>query len=122
MNTITLNVRLYGDLSCYGNAKKQIGNYSIVNVELPMGSTMKDLLDFLLMCTKERGFTFINEKISAMPNTQPDLDYELQDGDQVIFFPEKTLPTGLHFDVTMTDKMTRTVRADENLNLYYLYE
>ena len=122
MNTITLSVRLYGDLSCYGNAKPQTGNYSTVNVELQVGSTMKDLLDFLLMCTKERGFTFINEKISAMPSTQPDLDYQLQDGDEVIFFPEKMLPTGLHFDVTMTDKMTRTVGADENLNLYYLYE
>jgi hypothetical protein len=32
------------------------------------------------------------------------------------------LPTRLDFDMKMTDKMTRTVRADENLNLYYLYE
>jgi hypothetical protein len=122
MDLITFNVRLYGELSRYGKAIHQTGNYSTIDVQLPAGSVLKDLLDCLLLCTSERGFTFINEELSAMPNRQPDLDTVLKDGDRVLFFPLKMLPTHLHFDVKMTDQMTRTVRADEDLNLYYHYE
>src|SRR6266498_4464664 len=124
MNSITVHVRLYGELSSYGNSKHHTDNpddHSNNHVKLASGIMLKDLLDHLLMCTKERGFTFINEKMSAMPDVQPDLDYVLQDGDQILFFPLKILPTQLHFDIGITDKMTRTVRADEDLNLYYLY-
>jgi hypothetical protein len=74
------------------------------------------------MCTNERGFTFINDKLSATSHLQTDLDRLLQDGDQIIFYPSKMLPTGLHIDMKLTDKMTRTVRVDEDLNLYYLYD
>lgn len=122
MSSITVNVRLYGELSCYGQSIQHGENYSTIRVQLPIGSRLQDLLDVLLMCTKERGFTFINEKMSAQPDVQPDLDYQLQDNDQILFFPLKMLPTRIQFDTKMTDKMTRTVRADENLNLYYFYE
>ena len=122
MSSITVGVRLYGELSYYGKAIPQPENDSTISVQLPLGSTLQDLMDNLLMWTKERGFTFINEKMSAMPNVQPDLDYQLQDRDRILLFPSKMLSTRLHFDMKMTDKMTRTVRADENLNLYYLYE
>ena len=122
MNSIMVNVRLYGELSCYGKTIQQGENYSTINVQLPLGSTLEDLLEVLLMCTKERGFTFINEKMSATPNIQPDLNYQMQDDDRVLFFPFKMLPTHLQFDMKMTDKMTRTVRTDENSNLSYFYE
>jgi hypothetical protein len=122
MDAMIVHVRLYGELSCYGNSKLHTDNYSDRNVKLSSGSTLKDLLDDLLMCTNERGFTFINEKMSAMPGVQTDLETILQNGDQILFFPLKMLPTQLHFDFRMTDKMTRTVGADEDLNLYYLYE
>jgi hypothetical protein len=122
MGLITIDVRLHGELSCYGPVPDHTGNYATVDVTLAAGSTLNDLLDYLLMCTSERGFTFINEEMSAMPNRQPDLEYILKDGDRVLFFPLKMLPTHLHFDVKMTEKMTRTVRADEDLKLYYLYE
>jgi molybdopterin converting factor small subunit len=119
---ITVHVRLYGELSCYGATVHQTGKDSRISIELSTGSRLADLLEYLLMCTSERGFTFINQKVSAMPNVQQDLAYKLQDGDQIIFFPASMFPTHLHFDEKMTDKMTRTVRADDDLNLYYVYE
>ncbi len=122
MSPLHVCVRLYGDLSCYGNVLHPEGNYSSANVQLSVGSTLKDLMEYLLMCTSERGYTFINEKLSASPNHQPDLDRPLQDGDHVIFYPLKMVPTALDFDMNVTDRMKRTVRADENLNLYYFYE
>ena len=122
MRPLHICVRLYGELSRYGNVLHHEGKYSTTNVQLPVGSRLKHLMDYLLMCTNERGFTFINEEMSAMPDLQPDLDYVLKDGDKVLFFPRKMLPLHLHFDIKMTDKVTRTVRADEDMNLYYLYE
>src|SRR5512134_2919706 len=98
MSFVTVGVRLYGELSCYGAVVHHIGNYSSISVRLSTGSTLADLLEYLLLCTNERGFTFINEKVSAMPDVQSDLDYELQDGDQVIFFPAKMWPTQVRFD------------------------
>jgi hypothetical protein len=122
LESLTVDVRLYGELSCYAKSNHHTGNYSNINARLPLGSTLKDLMDDLLMCTSERGFTFINEKMSAMPNAQSDLDYRLQDGDRVIFFPFKTAPNQLHFDMKLTDRMKRIVRTDDDLNLYYFYE
>jgi hypothetical protein len=122
MSSIAVVVRLYGDLSCYGKSRQPEGNCSTINIQLSAGSTLQDLMDVLLMCNQERGFTFINEKLSATPDAQPDLDYQLQDHDQILFFPCKTLPTRLKFEMKLTDNMTRTVRVDENLDLYYLYE
>jgi molybdopterin converting factor small subunit len=122
MGSITVHVRLHGELSCYGATVHPTGKYSSISVKLSTGSRLADLLEYLLMCTSERGFTFIDDNVSAMPNVQQDLDYQLQDGDQVIFFPAKMWPTKVQFDSKLTDKMTRTVRADENLNLYYFYE
>ena len=76
MNSVTVPVRLYGELSCYGD-----------------------------------------------PNDQNLISrYVLQDCDRILFFPLKMLPTQLDFDMRMTDKITRTVQVDEDLNLYYLYE
>jgi hypothetical protein len=122
MNSVTVHICLYGELSCYGDPNDQTDNRSDKTVKLPWGSTLNDLMDYLLMCTRERGFTFINEKMSAAPNAQSDLEYLLQDGDRIRFFPLKLLPTQLYFDLKLTDKMTGMVRVDEDPNLYYLYD
>ena len=57
-----------------------------------------------------------------MPNLQTDLDYILQDGDRTIFYPTNMLPTQVCFELNLTNQMRRTVRADEDLNLYDLYD
>lgn len=87
MDSLAVHVRLYGELSCYGATGHHTGKYSSISVKLHPGSTLANLLDYLLMCTSERGFTFINQMVSAMPNVQHDLDHRLQEGDQIIFFP-----------------------------------
>ncbi len=122
MDAITVHARLYGELSCYGATIHQTGKYSSISVKLSTGSALADLLEYLLMCTSERGFTFINDQVSAMPNMQHDLGYQLQDGDQIIFFPASMLTTHIQFDANTTGKMARTIRVDEDLNLYYVYE
>jgi hypothetical protein len=85
MDTINIDVWLYGSLSKYGgdDAKK---SYANPQVELPAGSRIIDLLNHLSLPTEERGLTFINGDLSAMPGLQPDLEQQLRDGDRVAFF------------------------------------
>ncbi|MGC9357746.1 MAG: MoaD/ThiS family protein, partial [Anaerolineae bacterium] len=59
----------------------------------------------LEMPTEERGITFINGDLSAMPGLQPDLDHKLTDGDRVAFFHLKSMwPFQYRHDVAMLEE------------------
>jgi len=90
METITLDVQLYGPLARYGGDP---GSKVHANPKpaLPAKSRMRDLLEHLGLPSEERGVTFINGELSAMPGLQPDLDHPLQDGDRVAFFHLKSM-------------------------------
>jgi sulfur carrier protein ThiS len=76
---------LYGELAHYGGQADQ-GSFANLQVALPEGSTVKDLLAALKMQTEERGLTFINGNLAALPGVQPDLDHLLMNDDRVAFF------------------------------------
>ena len=90
MTTITIEVWLYGPLARYGGdaARK---THASRELALPAQSSIRDVLDYLGLPTEERGITFINGDLSAMPGLQPDLDHELQDSDRVAFFHLKSM-------------------------------
>ena len=85
MSEITIEVWLYGPLARYGGSDESAG-FAQVQAHLPEGSTMGDLLGYLGLPTEERGITFINGQLSAMPGLQPDLGQLLRPGDRVAFF------------------------------------
>lgn len=90
METINVDVWLYGPLARYGGdaARKTHAN---TKLQLPTESRIRDVLDQLGLPTEERGITFINGDLSAMPGLQPDLDQRLKDGDRVAFFHLKSM-------------------------------
>ena len=88
--TISVDLWLYGPLARYGG-KAARKAHAHLELELPAGSRMRDLLDHLALPTEERGITFINGDLSAMPGLQPDLDHVLQDGDRVALFHLKSM-------------------------------
>jgi hypothetical protein len=90
METITIDVWLYGPLAQYGGEASR-GTHANLKVELPVGSKIRDLLERLALPTEERGLTFINGDLSAMPGLQPDLEQTLADGDRVAFFHLKSM-------------------------------
>ncbi len=121
MGTIILDVWLYGALSHYGGRK---GNRSFANLEfrLPEGSTVADLLLRLKMSTGQRGITFINGQLSAMPGLQPDLNHILHDGDRVAFFDPKSMwPFQYRHGAMMIDEMERAVASDKDHGLHHTY-
>ena len=103
MADVSLDVWLYGTLACYGGRRKQ-GSFANLQIHLPEGSTMADLLARLRMPTEERGITFINGRLSAMPGLQPDLGHVLRDGDRVGLFDLKSMwPFQYRHGVMLTD-------------------
>ena len=90
MESITVDVWLYGPLARYGGEAAR-RTYANVHVELPAGSKIRDLLEHLALPTQERGITFVNGDLSAMPGLQPDLDHLLADQDRVAFFHLKSM-------------------------------
>jgi len=87
---ITLEVLLYGPLARYGG-ESDCESYARLESRLPDGSRMADLLSSLSLPSEERGITFINGTLTAMPGVQPDLDHPLHDGDRVGIFHLKSM-------------------------------
>ena len=121
MAEIGLDVWLYGILASYGSGTEE-GNFANLKVGLPEGSTIADLLAHLKMPTEERGITFINGRLSAMPGLQPDLGHILQDGDRVGFFDLKSMwPFQYRHGAMMIDEMKRALGAEKDRALRHTY-
>jgi hypothetical protein len=118
---IALDVWLYGALASYGSGTEQ-RNFANLQMRLPAGSTMADLLVHLKMPTEERGITFINGRLSAMPGLQPDLGHVLQDGDRVGLFDLKSMwPFQYRHGAMLTDEMAQAMGAGKDQGLRHTY-
>jgi sulfur carrier protein ThiS len=116
MSTIHIDLWLYGPLAHYGGSDDNIVAH--LDYELPEGSRMCDLLADLSLPTEERGITFINGDLSAMPGLQPDLDHALEDGDRVALFHLKSMwPFQYRHDAAMVPEMRAHVsgRGDKGI-------
>ncbi len=106
---ITIDTWLYGNLARYGGQADQ-GSYANLPVRLPQASTVRDLLQMLSMPTEERGITFINGDLSALPGIQPDLDHILNDGDRVAFFHLRSMwPYQYRHGVAMISELSSSL-------------
>ena len=121
MHNFAVDVWLYGTLARHGGKAAQ-GSFANVKVRLPDGSTMAGLLARLRMRTEERGITFINGQLSAMPDLQPDLGHILCDGDRVGLFDLKSMwPFQYRHGAMLTDEMARAMDAKEDHGLRHTY-
>ena len=122
MTEIHIDTWLYGILATHGGDPNE-HNFANVNVTLPEGSTLQDLLNKLEMKTEERGITFINGDLSAMPGMQPDLDHALKDGDRVAFFHLRSMwPFQYRHGVAMIDEMQSAIDNSEDMGLRHAYK
>lgn len=119
MDNIVLDVWLYGELARFGGDQEQKVSANL-QVALQPGSTVRDLLAYLKIPTEERGITFINGELSAMPGLQPDLGHALKDGDRVAFFHLRSMwPFQYRFGIPMIDEMTDSLQTDQGLHHSY---
>jgi hypothetical protein len=122
LDDMTVEVWLYGILARYGGDANQ-KSFANLQIRLPEGSSLTDLLTRLKMDTGERGITFINGKLSAMPWLQPDLDLILREGDRVgIFDPKSMWPFQYRHGVPTTEEMARAMAGEAGHGLHHSYE
>jgi hypothetical protein len=119
---IVLDVWLYGKLSRYGRGKRS-GSFANLKIRLPERSTVATLLSRLKMATGQRGITFINGQLSAMPGLQPDLSHILHDGDRVAFFDPKSMwPFQYRHGVALTGEMEQAMASEKDHGLHHTYD
>lgn len=122
MSEVLVDVWLYGELARYGGRADQ-GSFANLKVKMLENSTIRDLLTYLHMPTEERGITFINGELSAMPNMQPDLDHLLKDNDRVAFFHLRSMwPFQYRFGIKMAGEMSETLHSSKDQGLHHAYK
>ncbi|MBN1875326.1 MAG: MoaD/ThiS family protein [Anaerolineae bacterium] len=121
MVDICVEVWLYGPLARYGGSDGDV--FAQMTAQLPEMSTVQDLLAHLGLPTEERGITFINGNLSAMPGLQPDLGHVLSDGDRVSFFHLKSMwPFQYRHDVSAVAEFSEAMQMREDGGIRSLYE
>jgi hypothetical protein len=122
MTKTHIDTWLYGPLARYGG-DPQNRTFANMQVTLLEGSLLRDLLAALEMDTAERGITFINGDLSAMPGMQPDLEHPLKDGDRVALFHLQSMwPFQYRHGVGMIDEMQTAMNESEDMGLHSTYE
>ena len=120
MGQITVDVHLYGSLARHANT--DISGCANLNSAVEEKSTIGDLLAELKVPTDERGITFINGNLSALPGLQPDLGHVLHNGDRVAFFDLKSMwPFQYRHGAQMIEELNRELMADEGKGLHHDY-
>lgn len=121
MSTITVDTWLYGELAKYAKENSRPG-YANPKVNLPEGATIQDLLNTLDLPTDERGITFINGNLSAMPGIHPDLDYELKDNDRIAFFHLRSMwPYQYRQGAAMFDALEHAMEEENGQSMHHSF-
>jgi hypothetical protein len=122
MSSIKVDVWLYGNLARFAGSASQ-GSFANIQVELPETGTVRDLLVTIQMPTEERGITFINGELSAMPGMQPDLSHALKDGDRVAFFHLTSMwPFQYRFGIAMVGEMSEAMQSHPDQGIHHAYK
>jgi hypothetical protein len=122
MTNILIDTWLYGGLAKYGGDAAQ-SSFANVKLSLPENSTMGDLLAVLKLPGEERGITFINGELSAMPGLQPDLGHVLKDGDRVgVFHLTSMWPFQYRLGSAMIGEMKEAMLSSKDQGLHHTYD
>jgi hypothetical protein len=98
------------------------GSYAQLHMELPVGSTMCDLLERLELPPSARGITFVNGDLASLPGLDTDLCLELQDGDRVgISHPKSMWPYQYRFGAAVTPEMQETFQDRKDGGMRHAY-
>jgi sulfur carrier protein ThiS len=118
---IQVEVWLYGPIARYGGEKSR-GSYAQLQVQLPAGSTVQDLLDQLGLPAEEKGITFVNGNLAALPGLDTDRGVELHEGDRVGISHRKSMwPFQYRFGASLTDEVRDEFRRRPDRGVHHAY-
>jgi hypothetical protein len=117
----TIEVWLYGPLARYAGEASQ-GSHAHLNVEMPAGSTVGDLVRRLGIPAEERGITFVNGNLAALPGMEVDLELVLGDGDRVGISHRKSMwPMQYRFGAQLTPQLEEAFRERKDRGIHHAY-
>lgn len=112
---------LYGPIARYAGEKSR-GSHAQLDLELPEGSTMQDLLDQIGLPSEEKGITFINGNLAALPGVDADRAVVLQDGDRVgISHPKSMWPHQYRFGASLTPQIEEVFERRKDQGIRHSY-
>ncbi len=116
-----IEVWLYGPLARYAGEASQ-GSYAQLDVELPAGSTVGDLIRQLGIPAAERGITFVNGNLAALPGLAADLNLVLKENDRVgISHPNSMWPFQYRFGAGVTSQLQEALHRQQNGGVHHAY-
>jgi hypothetical protein len=117
----TIEVWLYGPIARYAGEARQ-GSFAQLSLEMTEGSTVGDLVHRLEIPAEERGITFVNGSLAALPGLQADLNVVLHDGDRVGISHRKSMwPMQYRFGAQLTPELQETFREREDRGVHHAY-
>lgn len=121
VEVIRVEVWLYGPLAKYAGEESR-GSYAQLNLELPVGSTMEDLLEHLALPAEEKGITFVNGSLASLPGLDSDRTLVLNDGDRVgISHRVSMWPFQYRFGVTTTPQLQEEFKHRKDRGIHHAY-
>ena len=122
MDTINVEVWLYGPIARYAGDESQ-GSYAELHLNFPAGTTVQDLIDHLGIPSEEKGITFINGKLAALPGLDADCTVVLHDGDRVGISHRKSMwPHQYRFGAATTSELEEEFRQRKDHGIRHEYE
>ncbi len=127
---MTVEVWLYGPISRYGKEideelvqdRRVERSYAELHLRLPEGSTVAHLLDLLRLPPEEKGITFINGKLAAMPGVDTDRDVELHDGDRLGISHRRSMwPFQYRFGASLDETLKDSFRQRKDRGIHHAY-
>jgi len=89
---------------------------------MPEGSTVGDLMRRLGIPAEERGITFVNGNLAALPGLEADLGLVLHNGDRVGISHRKSMwPMQYRFGAQLTPQLEETFRQREDRGVHHAY-
>lgn len=129
-DSIVVEVWLYGPVRQYASnasdellVHREIGTaHAELRLALPSGSTVQSLMDLLDLPGEEKGITFINGKLAALPGVDADRNVELRDGDRVGISHRRSMwPFQYRFGATLGDELQETFRQRRDRGIHHAY-
>jgi hypothetical protein len=121
MNDVHVEVWLYGPVAKYAGEQCQ-GSYAQLNLDLPTGTTVQELLELLKIPPEEKGITFINGSLAALPGLNTDRTVVLQDGDRVGISHRRSMwPFQYRFGASATPEIKETFRERQDRGIHHAY-
>jgi putative ubiquitin-RnfH superfamily antitoxin RatB of RatAB toxin-antitoxin module len=122
MGTIRVEVWLYGPVARYAGEQSQ-GSYAELHLDLPAGTTVQNLAERLGIPPEEKGITFVNGKLAALPGMEADSAVVLRDGDRVGISHRKSMwPHQYRFGAATTSQLEEEFRQRKDHGIRHEYK